>query len=66
LLQFSFYRYKIYFVDSGPPDEWIRGNASNIPFWPGGLDWNPEVVSTLHKMDDLLDELSFKKGDLET
>jgi len=49
----------------GPPDEWIRGNASNIPFWPGGLDWNPEVVSTLHKMDDLLDELSFKK-DLKT
>lgn len=51
------------FVCKGPPGEWIRGNASNVPFWPGGLEWNPsETMSDLLKMDELLDELSFKKG----
>jgi len=49
----------------GPPDEWVRGNSSNIPFWPGGLDWNSEAAPKIQEMEDLLDELSFKK-DLKT
>ena len=49
---------------SGPPSEWVRGNTSNVPFWPGGLDWNPDdaISSILNTNDDLLEELSFKKG----
>lgn len=47
----------------GPPSEWVRGNASNIPFWPGGLEWNPsEAMADLLQMDEILEELNFKKG----
>lgn len=50
----------------GPPSEWVRGNASNVPFWPGGLEWNPsETMSDLLQIDDLMEELCFKK-DLKT
>lgn len=50
----------------GPPSEWIRGNASNVPFWPGGLDWSPsDAVSSSVGVEALLEELSFKK-DLKT
>jgi hypothetical protein len=49
--------------NTGPPSEWVRGNASNVPFWPGGLDWSPHnAVSSSVGVDALLEELSFKKG----
>lgn len=49
--------------NTGPPSEWVRGNASNVPFWPGGLDWSPnDTVLSSVGVDALLEELSFKKG----
>lgn len=34
-----------------------------MPFWPGGLEWNPsETMSDLLQIDELLEELCFKKG----
>jgi hypothetical protein len=34
-----------------------------VPFWPGGLEWNPsETMSDLLQIDELLEELCFKKG----
>jgi antiviral helicase SKI2 len=50
---------------TGPPQEWVRGNASNVPFWPGGMEWNPLLYPSLLESHDLLEELSFCK-DLKT
>jgi len=49
----------------GPPEEWVRGNASNVPFWPGGMEWNPAMPANLLQPENLLEELNFHK-DLKT
>ncbi|EFX71038.1 hypothetical protein DAPPUDRAFT_256312 [Daphnia pulex] len=46
-----------------PPSEWVRGSASNVPFWPGGLEWNPsETMSYFIQIEELLKEFCLKKS----
>ncbi|KAI9556209.1 hypothetical protein GHT06_018783 [Daphnia sinensis] len=46
----------------GPPSEWVRGSASNVPFWPGGLEWNPsETMSDFLQIDELLGGIVLQK-----
>lgn len=40
----------------GPPSDIIRGNTSNIPFWPGGFD-EPEMI-----VDSLIEEIDFENN----
>ena len=50
-----------YFNMTGPRQEWVRGNASNVPFWPGGMEWNPLLYPSPLESHDLLEEISFCK-----
>ncbi|XP_011639222.1 helicase SKI2W [Pogonomyrmex barbatus] len=43
----------------GPLTDGVRGNPSNIPFWPGGFD-EPKILQT-----DVVDDIDFEK-DLRT
>lgn len=48
----------------GPLNEWVRGSASNVPFWPGGMETMEcylSGISDLISVDDTIEELDFKK-----
>lgn len=43
----------------GPLEDAVRGNSSNYPFWPGGLD---EPSAAVLAFDEGLDKLDFENG----
>ena len=46
----------------GPLNEWVRGSASNVPFWPGGMECYLSGIFDLINVHDTIEELDFKKG----